>query len=478
MASRSDPVRIALVATLAFACGCATTLSVGDQELAFSRAVEASQNGKHATAATEAWNFLGAATEDDPRHDRALGLMARSTEALDLTYAASLWYVEIAQARRDVTLLPEAVRGLERIVLSGPHDHETIIRGFLGAEQLSELPSDIQAFVDYHQGLSSARSNLEVWSRARFDRIPESSGYFARAQYVRAVRLVARRKLKAAQDAFERILELEELPGDLEAETHRSLARLNFERHDYKEALVHYERIRELAPSDPELLLEMAWTHYYEGNSRRALGLLYALDAPVYRDLIAPDRFLLEGLALRRLCQFGPARDAARRLVERHGDALADVYSGAPLKDSASLQAAAGHRGATQPVARYRKRLQAERRVLERLEGALSLDLLDHLVGLYDRGISEAYRREREKIALEVDQLADDLLAAEEGVRLILHELGVALLRGRRRPAGSAEPVRVEIPLTGDKVFYRFDGEYWTDELDDLVVFAEDRCID
>jgi hypothetical protein len=27
-------------------------------------------------------------------------------------------------------------------------------------------------------------------------------------------------------------------------------------------------------------------------------------------------------------------------------------------------------------------------------------------------------------------------------------------------------------------VFYNFEGEFWTDELDDFVVVAEDRCID
>jgi hypothetical protein len=63
-------------------------------------------------------------------------------------------------------------------------------------------------------------------------------------------------------------------------------------------------------------------------------------------------------------------------------------------------------------------------------------------------------------------------------VRLILHELSVALLRGRRRPGGPPEAPPPKIQVGGKKVGYRFDGEFWTDELDDLVVFAEDRCID
>ncbi len=264
----------------------------------------------------------------------------------------------------------------------------------------------------------------------------------------------------------------------MKVDVHRSLARLYFEAHAYDKAIEHYQIIREMAPGDPELLLEMAWAHYYQGDSRRALGLLYALDAPVYSDLIAPERFLLEALCLRRLCQFGPARRAAVRLAERYGDALHDIYAGVPLAESKSLRAAAGERGLTRHIALYRKRLMEERARIKGLEHAIGAGLANRLMQIYDAGITEAARREREMMVREVDDLANDLLTAEEGVRLILHELGVALLRGRRRPTGPEEKPPVAIPTGGKKVFYRFEGEFWTDELDDFVVFAEDRCID
>jgi len=41
-----------------------------------------------------------------------------------------------------------------------------------------------------------------------------------------------------------------------------------------------------------------------------------------------------------------------------------------------------------------------------------------------------------------------------------------------------AEQPAVEVPLSGERVFFPFTGEYWTDEMDDLVVVAEDRCVD
>lgn len=476
LASRSRRA-FAAATLLAAASACATTRVPDDRDAAFSLAVEASQGVRPEVSANAAYAYLKGATPDDPRYDRAVRLLARSTEALGLTYAASLWYLEIAEARRDVTLLPEAVRGLERIVMGGPHDEENIVRGFLASEELSELPSDIQAFVDYEQGLDSARHGLDDWADARFAKIPASSPYALRARYVQAVRLVARRDLKEAEAAFSELAEAENLPADLAADIHRSLARIHFENKEWAEALEHYETIRQLAPDDPELLLEMAWTYYYRGDSRRALGLLFALDAPVYQDLIAPERFLLEALALRRLCQFGPARRAAVRLRERHGDALDDIYRGVALTTSPALRAAAAHRGESRDVARYVERLKAERAAVDGRRD-LSRDFRAHLDDIYASGLAEAERRFDASLAGEVDGVADDLLAADEGVRLILHELGVSLLRGRRRPSGPEEVAAPQIQPGGDRTFFKFEGEFWTDELDDLVVFAEDRCID
>ncbi|MEO0605384.1 MAG: hypothetical protein AAF211_28395, partial [Myxococcota bacterium] len=70
-----------------------------------------------------------------------------------------------------------------------------------------------------------------------------------------------------------------------------------------------------------------------------------------------------------------------------------------------------------------------------------------------------------------------ELLAADEGAHLVVHELGVAMLRGRRRPDGVPERPVAPVPVGSDHAYYRFDGEYWTDELDSIVVYAEDRCL-
>jgi tetratricopeptide (TPR) repeat protein len=458
----------------ASACGAAGAVEGGKH--AFGAAVEASLDEEWEEAASAAHAYLGGSSTDDERYDRAMLMLGRALEELGLTYAASLYYLDIAQSRRKVELLDKAVAGLERIVTGGPHDTETVVRGYLATADITDLSPEHQAFINYQQGLDSVRQDLDQWADALFDAIPRESPYFARAQYVRAVRMLARHKWEAAREALLKLRENEQTPDDVRNETELALARLAMERRQYGRATGHYERVRRLAPDRPELLLEMAWAHYYLGDSRRALGLLVALDAPIYGGLIAPERYLLEALCLRRLCQFEPARTAAVRLRVRHGDALRDLQRGIRPTESEPLRSAVRQRGEVRQRDRFVKQLRRELSLAEGLSPGEGL--AGELGRRYRAGIAEAERRLEQAMAGEVQRLADELIAAEDGVQLILHELSVALLRGRSRPPGLEETALAEPGATEENVSYNFVGEFWTDELDDLVVAIEDRCLE
>ncbi|MCA9547068.1 MAG: hypothetical protein KC613_21850, partial [Myxococcales bacterium] len=358
-------MRAPLPLLLAFSVGCALSgcgaVQVpAEREDAFTAAVAAQRAGRPVEAMAAAYGYVREATVDDPRYDRALRLLALAAEDLGLRHAASLWFLEVARGRRAPALLPEAIRGLQR-ALQGPHDADALVTGYLAVADIPGLPEDLQGFVDFQQGLHAARQGLDDWADTRFARLPPGSQWADRAEYVRAVRLVSVRALPAARALLERLLARGEvLPRDLALDVRRSLARLDLHAGDFSSAIEHFRLLQAEAPGDPELLLEMAWAHYQAGDTRRTLGLLLALDAPIYSDLIAPDRFLLEALALRRLCQFSPARAAAVRLDEAHGAALRDLYAGVPALRSPSLRVAARRRPEVKPLSDLAQALEAE----------------------------------------------------------------------------------------------------------------------
>jgi len=482
---------LSVTATLAGAFGaCASTPVVTTREGAFDQAVFAIGNNKPLLALRAAHRYLRGAGIDDTRYDRALRVMAIAATKLDLHYAASIWYLQIAQGGRDPELLPLALEGLQQIVEAGIYDDDLLVSGYLASADLSALPPGLMAFVDYYAGLDSLRHGERSWAEDRFSKIGRASPYAWRVRYVRAVDLVARRDLVGAQAALvamiaeaddpnrEDITALAPLPVSLRNDIERSLARLHFEAGRWEQALVLYDNVRARTPTDATLLLEMAWTHYYAGDTRRALGFLVALDAPMFESLIAPERFLLEAMCLRRLCQYEPSRAAAVRLRERYADAYTGIESGGPLMDNVALVRAAALDPRVRDSARLEQSLQHERAKVRGQKEELEPELLATLDEVYERGLAEIGRRQRERLTSAVEQLAEELLSARDDVRLTTHELSVALLRGRMRPEGPRERPLPDLGTAKGKVVYRFVGEYWKDELDDLLVRVEDRCIE
>jgi hypothetical protein len=166
------------------------------------------------------------------------------------------------------------------------------------------------------------------------------------------------------------------------------------------------------------------------------------------------------------------------RLSLRYRQALDDLYGGVLPENSKALRSAASLRPGLRSLSLFIESLKREEKMIRDRKSGLGAELTQSLLNMYARGRAAAEVRREGALRSEIGRLTEELLSAEEGVRLITHELGVALLRGRRPPQG-----RGPIPPVGEiaqpkQVMYQFNGEFWTDELDELVVAAEDRCID
>lgn len=464
----------AMLAATATACG--ASLPTGDN--AYGVAVEATLDEEWERGATAAGLYVSSVTESDERYDRALLLFAKNLQRMGLTYAASLYYLDIASSRRNVELIDDAVAGLRDVVEGGPHDEEVLVHGFLARADFGTLRPDIQSFVDYLQGLDSLRRGLRRWSNKRFASLPAESPYAYRAQYVRAVDQIAHGLVEPGKATLEALAKEQDLAPNLRLEAQLALARLLMDQERFGEAANLYEQVRRDVPDRPELLLEMAWANYYMGDSRRALGLLIALDAPVHSSLIAPRRFLLEAVSLQRLCQFDPARIAARRLERRYAEALRDLRGGIPPAESEAVRRGARLRAEVLPTWRLRNRVRKERAMLEDMADAFDAKTARRLHDLYERGLQETERRANSAIEREANRLAEELVEAEDGMGVILHEISVQLLRGRQRPSSVPERSARDLSAAGGSVTYEFRGEFWTDELDDLIVGIEDRCME
>ena len=196
-----------LLSLCIFAHACSFWMQVPEKhQQAFLFGVEQLQAERYDWAAQAAWHYLQSSGPEDIRYDRALRLMARSSEKLGLSYASSLWYLAIAKGRRDATLIPEAIEGLRRIIDTGIYDEDTLVNYFLAVEDFPKLNTELDSFIHYIQGLHNMRQGLYDWAKKRFQQIHPQSPYLYKAYYASAVRRVAVGQLKDSQKSLKALL--------------------------------------------------------------------------------------------------------------------------------------------------------------------------------------------------------------------------------------------------------------------------------
>ena len=355
-------------------------------------------------------------------------------------------------------------------------DRERFVEAVLYGNQYSDLPPGVADFVEYQQALTDIRHGFSDWGRARMEALAATKRPYALfARYSLAVDRLARKEDDAAAEALLAITKADDAADEIKDEARLALARIYYEKKKYEDAWRVYSDITTGLRLDDSVILEKSWDLVSNGNQQRALGLLLGLGAPAFRKIFAPERDLIRALALRRLCQFRAAHLVVREFREHYGPVLTAVRSGSPLRDVPAVKtwAVSGETGIAD-LERLRASLVAEQTAV----GSVSDKLLRaHLQSIYTTALAHTQLAVTQRLGHATERVADELLRVEEQMNLIDYEVGVGLFKSGDAK-GSSISMRVEdIPYGSALAYFRFDGEYWSDEVGDYTVFAEDRCV-
>jgi hypothetical protein len=262
-----------------------------------------------------------------------------------------------------------------------------------------------------------------------------------------------------------------------------SLARLLYGQKQFAATYATLGKIPSKTELGSEILLERAWSKYKSGDPHRAMGLVYALDAPVYRTLFAPEKFLLRGLIYRRFCHFRSAKLAARQFRYVYGRSLRELREGKPESQIKTIREAAKRRVQSRKLYLFHRSLEneLEASTSSRYEDAWGPNGLQRsLVKLYRQKLKEVGTDLERSLEHSSREVAEEMLQAEEQVNLLEYEIGQAIFQ-RVGEAGGAVAVKkqaAKVPIASGRVYYRFDDEYWTDELPHYKFNIEDRCVE
>jgi hypothetical protein len=460
----------------------------------FEEGIEAYREGKFAAAADKLYEYMDGNAPEADHYEWSEYYLGRTLLEMNLVHGGVEYLYNVAKERKRPELLPDALRELEQVIAVRPHDRVLIVEDLVGSTDFGALPPDVQAFVAYQKGRRDLIDGRLKWARLHFDNLERlkdenelAERYLLRARFAKAIvdiKATHARDSKAkidkrtkARTALEEIIKSEIDDYQTKNEAAKVVARLYFEEERYPEALKAYDSVDVpfLSEEEASIFLEKAWTRYFAGDARGALGILLSLEAPSYRKYFFPEAFVLKALSFQQLCHYAAAKGSAREFLRRYGDALNELRRTRDPLAHPVLRRAAVQTKKPRQALEFLSMLKAERERAERLSNKHGLR--DRVISIYDEKIAQM-SAELDRVVRDAgDRVAGDLLDYEEQARLVDYEVSLEVFR--RLKKGTGKKVADEqkpIPLGSDDVYYPFDVEYWNDELHNYRFRIKNRC--
>lgn len=438
--------------------------------------------GKYVDAAAEFYAFIRGSAKTADRYEWAEHFLSVDLDQLGLKQAAMSYEVFVAEERARPEVLPDALEHLEDLIAANPYPQDLVEDELLHGTDFGPLPARPRSFVSYYQGLVDYRLGMTKWGDKRFSKVDAESPYAAQVRYLKAVyKLVHDRDDAGAKADFTALAKDEFAPRKIRNQAYTALARLAYESKHYQESYDLWGQVKlpELDPGRANILLERAWNLYRMKNYGDAMGLVLALEAPSFKDVFLPDKYLLRSLIYKDLCHYLPAKRSAREYSRRFATSLRTIKQRQSLAEDPKLMAAALQIDDTFGDAhRLHEAVKQEQERIDRYASPWSdSGLANELQRMY--GLMEAQAARHEEVARDhaLKQTADKLLAEEEQLRLQDYEVGLAMYTRLKRGRVVTDAPKDE-SIGADQVVYGFDNEYWNDELRDYHLFITSRCLE
>ncbi len=491
------PLRISLVTLLmlffnqlAFAMDDETSVQNGLEELTIEEQEQLEEEKKrlfkigydrfndkrYRKAAIGFFDYMQTAVPGDENYEWAQFFYGVSLEKLGYSHAAVDTFSRIVTRKPNTKIVVYILSYFDTISRKQPFDHELLIAQALNSTDYGFIDDDLASLVHYHQGIYDARFGLAEWAQGHFNKIPQESIYYGHYLYHIAVEATREGEIDNALTALNNILALPSLDAQLADLAHWTSARLLFEQGEHSKAIDHYKAIKTPVTEQASFLLERAWNQYRQNNPRRAMGLLYAFQAPDFKRFFTPEMFILKSLIYKSLCHYESTLDTVDAFYQRYQLTLDAVYDRKRAADpeSQELLMLILNDEVVRRQWAFIKLLEREQRAIEKLDYQ---GLQDHLESIYTLKTAQAARHLRIRVDKEFERLANMLLEYEENINLVRYEAGVDKYQNAGDHRYKEKEQRIKEERVGaNKVVYQFQGEFWYDEFDDYKVHLADKC--
>ncbi|PLX83162.1 MAG: hypothetical protein C0617_11520 [Desulfuromonas sp.] len=440
-------------------------------EDAFSRGYELFSRKDYRAAIPHLYRYLQNHSFDDEDYEWALFFFGLSLHETGLSHAAVDTLSHLVTKKPNAKIVSYSLELLERIARTRPFDREEVVLNVLSGQELGFVDDELQNFINYYQGIYDWEHGYTEWGSEHLERIRPGSHYYYKYLFQKALRRIYADRLDEAEALLSEILGADSAPPEEKDEARVTLARILFEQDRFEEAFLVYQDLEKPNVEQAKYLMERAWAQYRLGRPEKAMGLLYAFEAPGFWRHFTPEFFILKSFIYKDVCHYNRAMNVVEDFHERYGDALDFIYGRGDVAENSELLTVMMEKRTVKTLYRFLRLLERERTAAGALEDP---ELRQHLEKIYALQTEETSRRLQEHVEREYESLAESLLRYEEEAHLLEYEIGLDMYqrvsdyhyRDQGQSVGGEEKV----------VAFAFQGEFWNDELDDFEVVLENRC--
>lgn len=390
-------------------------------------------------------------------------------------YGATLLLSDLVKTRKGTAISDRALIEIEDLFKRSPIGEDFFLGEVLFDPDITVSVASLRDFMSYQSAIFNYRLGFNSWSKEGFKSISANSYWRYKYKYFVALLDVQRNRLDSALEIFQELSNDPGVPDPLRMDARHSHARLLFERSDFDGAYRDYSGV-DLSPRERGMvLLERAWTKYYLKDYSKALGLLTALEAPIYDTARSPEVYVLKMLIYKDLCYYESVFEVQNEFLARFKKSIDTIRARGDLRrDPMIVNLAVLDRRYSELVLLLNQ-IKDERKILVggELKGTSVLKILSRG---FQRKTNEIRARLDIALVSKAREVANSLLDWHEQISFIDYQTRVdsfGVTRSTREISFRPEDVS---HMSFDKVFWVFNGEFWRDELEDLVVQVESRC--
>lgn len=470
------------------------------------RAIQAYNDNKYADAAFLFWD-VKENSEDEDERVKAEYYLAHALYKAGYYLPAYQFYAEVFNAGESHRFFLKATEGLLKVADQIGDDTlipEIINRGYTPA--FARLRPDELNAINYQIGMISQRRGVFTDAKSFLEAVSRDSPYYLKARYLLAIMSVKTATEEGAEDYKKAIALFKEIVTllqnkklDEDKKLYRlatlGLARTYFSQGDFAKSVENYEKVPRFSDDWYDAMFESGWAYFQNAQFGQALGQVHSIQSPYFDGRYRAESFVLKATVYFQMCHFDRVRhtlDVFFGLYEKMSEDLnlflqkdkkdAELVE---LIDKGSADFPEEIRLLIQRNHRYLrflgqvKEAEAELKQAEELpEGSFKKRMLGFLNEERAQRMALTGKLIREQIRREAVYLADFVGQA----RIIKFETADAehkmLSAGKDITKGPrAEGPRPHIPSARYQ-YWKFQGEYWIDELGFYQHSIKDECVE